>query len=146
MDWSTYHIDFIQEGRRRVELFSYILGYSRRQYIYFAERQDFETTVRQHIAAFEHLGGVAATCLYDNVKVVVNRWEDGQPIYKTRFLAFATHYGYQPWVCQVQRPQTKGKVARPCKPPTMGLLRLQPSDSAFLFDQSVSLTFEHRQL
>ena len=113
MDWSTYHIDFTQEGRRRVELFSYILGYSRRQYIHFTERQDFETTVRQHIAAFEHLGGVAATCLYDNMKVVVNRWEDGQPIYNTRFLAFATHYGYKPWACQVQRPQTKGKVERP---------------------------------
>ncbi len=81
MDWSTYTIDFEQEGRRRVELFSYILGYSRRQYICFTERQDFETTVRQHIAAFEHLGGVAAVCLYDNMKVVVTRWEDGQPIY-----------------------------------------------------------------
>jgi transposase len=26
MDWSTYTIDFTQEGRRRVQLFSYILG------------------------------------------------------------------------------------------------------------------------
>lgn len=113
MDWSTYHIDFTQEGRRRVELFSYILGYSRRQYICFTERQDFETAVRQHIAAFEHLGGVAAVCLYDNMKVVVTRWEDGQPIYNTRFLSFATHYGFKPWACQVHRPETKGKVERP---------------------------------
>lgn len=113
MDWSTYHIDFTLEGRRRVELFSYILGYSRRQYICFTERQDFETTVRQHIAAFEHLGGVAAVCLYDNMKVVVTRWEDGQPIYNTRFLSFATHYGFKPWACQVHRPETKGKVERP---------------------------------
>ena len=113
MDWSTYTLDFEQEGRRRVELFSYILGYSRRQYICFTERQDFETTVRQHIAAFEHLGGVAAVCLYDNMKVVVTRWEDGQPIYNTRFLSFATHYGYKPWACQARRPETKGKVERP---------------------------------
>ena len=113
MDWSTYHIHFTQEGYRRVELFSYILGYSRRQYICFTERQDFETTVRQHICAFEHLGGVAAVCLYDNMKVVVTRWEDGQPIYNTRFLAFATHYGFKPWACQVHRPETKGKVERP---------------------------------
>ncbi len=70
MDWSTYTIDFQQEGRRRIELFSYILSYSRRQYISFTERQDFETTAREHIAAFEHLGGAAATCLYDNMKVV----------------------------------------------------------------------------
>ena len=113
MDWSTYTIDFEQEGRRRVELFSYILGYSRRQYICFTERQDFETTVRQHIAAFEHLGGVASVCLYDNMKVVVTRWEDGQPMYNTRFLSFATHYGFKPWACQAGRPATKGKVERP---------------------------------
>jgi transposase len=107
MDWSTYTIDFTQEGRRRVELFSYILGYSRRQYLCFTERQDFETTVRQHVAAFEHLGGAAATCLYDNLKVVVHRWEDGQPIYHPRFLSFATHYGFKPWACAPRRAETR---------------------------------------
>lgn len=113
MDWSSYTIEFEQEGRRRVELFSYILGYSRRQYICFTERQDFETTVRQHIAAFEHLSGAAAVCLYDNMKTIVTRWEDGQPIYNTRFLSFATHYGFKPWACQPRRPETKGKIERP---------------------------------
>jgi transposase len=113
MDWSTYTLDFTQEGRRRVELFSYILGYSRRQYICFTDRQDFETTVRQHVAAFEHLLGAAATCLYDNMKVVVTRWEDGQPIYNPRFLSFATHYGFKPWACEPRRPETKGKIERP---------------------------------
>jgi transposase len=113
MDWSTYTLDFTQEGRRRVQLFSYILGYSRRQYIRFTERQDFDTTVRQHVVAFEHLGGAAATCLYDNMKVVVHRWEDGQPIYNPRFLSFATHYGFKPWACEPRRPETKGKIERP---------------------------------
>ena len=113
MDWATYEVNFTIEGKRRVNLFSYILGYSRRQYICFTETMDFETTIRQHIKAFEHLGGVAATCLYDNMKVVVTRWEDDAPIYNTRFLAFATHYGYKPWACQIRRPQTKGKVERP---------------------------------
>jgi transposase len=75
MDWSVYELDFTQEGRRRR----------------FTERQDFDTTLREHIRAFEHLQGVAATCLYDNMKVVVTRWEDDQPVYNTRFLAFATH-------------------------------------------------------
>ena len=63
MDWSTYDIDFTGEGRRRVNLFSYLLGYSRRQYLHFTERQDFENTIAQHIRAFEHLQGLAATCL-----------------------------------------------------------------------------------
>lgn len=113
MDWAEYHIDFSQEGRRKVNLFSYLLGYSRRQYLCFTERQDFETTTRQHIQAFHHLQGLAATCLYDNMKVVVTRWEDDHPVYNTRFLSFATHYGYRPWACRPRRPQTKGKVERP---------------------------------
>jgi transposase len=113
MDWAEYRIDFTQEGRRRVNLFSYLLGYSRRQYLCFTQQQDFETTLAQHIRAFQHLQGLAATCLYDNMKVVVTRWEDEQPIYNPRFLAFATHYGYRPWACRPRRPQTKGKVERP---------------------------------
>ena len=35
----------------------------------------------------------AATCLYDNMKVVVTGYDGDQPIYNTRFLSFATHYG-----------------------------------------------------
>jgi len=112
MDYSTYDIDFSGEGRRRVHLFSYILSYSRRQYMRFVETQDLPTTLREHIRAFEHLGGVAATCLYDNMKVVVLRHGDEGPLYNPRFLAFATHYGYTPWACRVRRSQTKGKIER----------------------------------
>jgi transposase len=113
MDYSTYDLDFTREGRRRVNLFSYILGYSRRQYLRFVVAQDLTTTLREHVRAFEHLGGVAATCLYDNMKVVVSGYEDDVPIYNPRFLAFATHYGFRPLACRVRRPQTKGKVERP---------------------------------
>jgi transposase len=113
MDYSSYEIDFTAEGRRRVYCFSYILGYSRRQYVRFVESQDLVTTIREHVRAFTHLQGLAATCLYDNMKVVVTDYEDGEPIYNTRFLAFATHYGYKPRLCRPQRPQTKGKIERP---------------------------------
>jgi hypothetical protein len=113
MDYATYTIAFTETGPRRVQLFSYLLGYSRRQYLRFVERQDFPTTLQQHVAAFTYLGGVAATCLYDNFKVVVQGYEDDEPIYNPRFLAFATHYGYRPWACRPGRAQTKGKVERP---------------------------------
>ena len=109
MDWAVYTIDFSAEGPRRVNLFSYVLGYSRRQYLHFTERQDFETLLREHIRAFEHLGGVAATCLYDNMKTVVDRWEGGEPLYNTRFLAFATHYGFRPRACWPRRARPKGR-------------------------------------
>jgi transposase len=113
MDYSTYELNFTAEGRRRVHAFSYVLGYSRRQYLRFVAAQDMATTLREHVRAFEHLGGVAATCLYDNMKVVVSGHEDDVPIYNPRFLAFATHYGFRPLACRVRRPQTKGKVERP---------------------------------
>jgi transposase len=113
MDYSTYDLDFTVEGRRRVHLFSYILSFSRRQYLHFVETQDLPTTLREHIRAFEYLGGVARTCVYDNMKVVVLRHGDEGPLYNPKFLAFATHYGYTPWACRVRRSQTKGKVERP---------------------------------
>ena len=113
MDWGVYTLDFTDEGRRRVNCFSYVLGYSRRQSIRFTESQDMTTLLREHVRAFAHLGGVAATCLYDNQKAVVTRWEDEQPLYNTKFLAFATHYGFRPIACRPRRPQTKGKVERP---------------------------------
>src|SRR6478672_1490288 len=113
MDYATYDLDFTDEGRRRVYAFSYVLGYSRRQYLHFVEAQDFATTVREHIRAFEHPGGVAATCLYDNMKVVVSGYDGDEPVYNPRFLAFAAHYGFRPIACRVRRPQTKGKVERP---------------------------------
>ena len=113
MDYSPYDISFSSEGRRRVHAFSYVLSYSRRQYVRFVESQDFTTTIREHVRAFEYFQGLAATCLYDNMKVVVTSYDGDQPIYNTRFLAFATHYGFQPWACRPHRPQTKGKVERP---------------------------------
>jgi transposase len=112
MDFGVYDIDFTREGRRRVYLFSYLLGYSRRQYLRFVESMDLATTLREHVRAFHHLGGVARVCLYDNFKAVVLRHDADGAFYNPKFLVFATHYGFRPQACQVRRPQTKGKVER----------------------------------
>jgi transposase len=112
MDYGVYDLDFTREGRRRVHLFSYLLGYARRQYLRFVEAQDLPTTLREHVHAFHHLGGVARVCLYDNFKAVVLRHDADGAFYNPKFLAFATHYGFRPQACQVRRPQTKGKVER----------------------------------
>jgi transposase len=112
MDFGVYDLDFTREGRRRVYLFSYLLGYSRRQYLRWVESMDLLTTLREHVHAFHHLGGVARVCLYDNFKAVV-LWHDADgPLYNPKFLAFATHYGFRPQACRVRRPQTKGKCER----------------------------------
>jgi transposase len=112
MDYGVYDLDFTREGRRRVYLFSYLLSYSRRQYLHFVEAMDLPTTLREHVHAFHHLGGVARVCLYDNFKAVVLRHDADGAFYNSKFLAFATHYGFRPHACRVRRPQTKGKVER----------------------------------
>jgi len=112
MDYGVYDLDFTREGRRRVYLFSYLLAYSRRQYLRWVEAMDLVTTLREHVHAFHHLQGAARVCLYDNFKAVVLRHDADGPLYNPKFLAFATHYGFKPWACRVRRPQTKGKVER----------------------------------
>ena len=57
MDFGVYDIDFhAREGRRRVYLFSYLLGYSRRQYLRFVESMDLPTTRASTLHAFQLSG------------------------------------------------------------------------------------------
>jgi hypothetical protein len=42
------------------------------------DSQDFTTTVREHVRAFEYFQGLAATCLYDNTKVIVTGYDGRQ--------------------------------------------------------------------
>ncbi len=113
MDWSPYTIPFLRTGKSTVQCFSYVLGFSRRQYIDFSLRHDFHTLIRRHQEAFEYFSGVPLECLYDNEKTVVLRWEAGRPVYNPAFSRFITHYNCKPVACRPRTPQTKGKVERP---------------------------------
>ena len=113
MDWSPYRIKFLKTGAANVQCFSYILGFSRRQFIDFTQRRDFFTLIRRHQDAFAYFTGVPAQCLYDSEKTVVLRWEAGRPLLNPAFSAFMTHYQIRPIICQRGRAQTKGKIERP---------------------------------
>jgi transposase len=113
MDWSPYTIPFTQSGKGQVQCFSYILGFSRRQYIDFTTRHDFYSLIRRHQDAFQYFGGVPRECLYDNEKTVVLRWECGRPVFNPAFTAFITHYQCKPIACRQGRPETKGKIEAP---------------------------------
>lgn len=113
MDWSPYTIPFRRTGKSAVQCFSYILGFSRRQFVTFTERRDFFTLIRRHQAAFRHYDGVPRQCLYDSEKTVVLRWEAGRPVINPAFIAFITHYNCRPIICRRGRAETKGKVEAP---------------------------------
>ena len=113
MDWSPYTLSYTTGVRQKVQCFSYILGFSRRQFIDFTPRRDFFTLIRRHLDAFAHFQGVPAQCLYDSEKTVVLRWEAGRPLINPAFAALATHYCFRPIICRRGRPETKGKIERP---------------------------------
>jgi transposase len=113
MDWSPYTLHFTRGGKTKVLCFSFILAFSRRQYIDFTHHRDFFTLIRRHADAFHYFEGVPYQCLYDNEKTIVLRWEAGRPLYNPAFVDFITHYHCKPLACRPGRPQTKGKVEAP---------------------------------
>jgi transposase len=122
MDWSPYIVPFSRTGKKTVLCFSYILAFSRRQYIDFTQQRDFFTLIRRHQDAFEYFGGVPRQCLYDGEKTILLRWEAGRPVYNPAFIAFITHYHCRPIMCRPARAQTKGKIEAPFRYVEMNFL------------------------
>lgn len=114
-DWSEYMIEFTSsEGREhKVILFSYILGYSRRQYIEVVEDKTQRTLMECLVHAFLYFDGVAREIKSDNQKGCVDRWECGEPIFNRHYLGFASHYGYRPLTIHPGKPAENLKIERP---------------------------------
>jgi transposase len=92
-DWSDYNIPFTSTGEtEQVTFFSYILGYSRRQYIEVVDDKKQQTLLRVLINAFIYHDGVPLEIKSDNQKACVDRWEEGRPVFNLKYLEFATHY------------------------------------------------------
>jgi transposase len=116
VDFAYFRTCFTDEpgAERVVWLFSLVLGHSRMMWARFVARQDLQTVLRCHIAAFEALGGVPAEILYDRMKTAVLGEVDDQGIaYNAKLLDLAGHYGFLPKACKPYRAKTKGKVERP---------------------------------
>jgi transposase len=111
-DWSPYTIDFTCGRREIIQVFSYVLVYSRRKSFSVFARCDGHALMDGHLAAFERFGGAAHACKYDGQKTVVLGWEGRQPLYNPQFLAFATHYGFRPEACRPFHPNDKPAVER----------------------------------
>jgi len=114
-DWSEYMIEFTSsEGlEHKVILFSYILAYSRRQWIEVVEDKTQRTLMECLVHAFMYFDGVAREIKSDNQKVCVDRWECGEPIFNRHYLGFASHYGYRPLTIHPGKPTENLKIERP---------------------------------
>lgn len=115
-DWSDYNIQFTSKDPgelTKVTFFSYILGYSRRQYISVVEDKKQETLFRELIAAFIYMDGVPREIKSDNQKACVDRWEPGNPIYNRKYLEFATWYRFTPQTITPGNPTENLRIERP---------------------------------
>lgn len=113
-DWSEYRIHFTETNQvENVSFFSFILSYSRRQYIELVDDQTQTTMFNSLINAFNYMGGVPKEIKADNQKACVDRWEAGKPIFNNKYLQFATHYCFRPLTIRPGRPRENLKVERP---------------------------------
>jgi transposase len=112
-DWSDYNITFTTGETRKITFFSFILCYSRRQYISVVEDKKRNTLLRELGAAFIYMDGVTLEVRNDNQKACVDRWEMGRPVFNKHYLCFASHYRFRPRTITPYRPQENLKVERP---------------------------------
>lgn len=78
INYSVCDLDFMAESLR-LSLFKRLLCYPYRPHRRCVERQDFPTTLREHVRAFKYLGGVEATCL-NNMKMDVSGHKGDVPL------------------------------------------------------------------
>lgn len=113
-DWSDYTIEFTAKPKpEKVSFFSFILHYSRRQYIELVEDKTQTTLLRCLVNTFSYFDGVPKEIKSDNQKACVERWELGKPVFNKKYMEFATYYHFRPLAIHPGKPKENLKIERP---------------------------------
>ncbi len=96
--------------RQKAWLFVLRLMYSGRDFAWLYERCNQVAFPDGHVRAFEHLGGVAQRCIYDNLKAAVKRRLGIERELSARFLALCSHYLFEPCFARPGEGHDKGGV------------------------------------
>ena len=101
VDWGSFGKIRIGHGMRAVSGFVMVLGYSRAIAALFTLDQTLESFLRGHVDAFDALGGVARTLVYDNLRSAVLDRRGAAVQFHPRLLDLAGHYHFAPQPCTV---------------------------------------------
>jgi len=113
-DWSEYSVYFSESDKKeKVTFFSFILNYSRRQYIEVVQDKTQTTLLRCLVNTFIYLDGVPRQVKSDNQKACVERWEQGKPVFNRKFLDFASFYRFRPLTITPGKARENLKIERP---------------------------------
>ena len=96
-----------------VVCFSFVLSFSRWQYLHFVRHADVHAVCHGHVLAFEAAGGVPAEILYDRMKQVVLESHRHHVVLHPLFDALARHYGFRVVPLAPGYKEGKGKVENP---------------------------------
>ena len=123
VDWGSFGKVRIGHGTRAVSGFVMVLGYSRAIAALFTLDQTLESFLRGHVEAFDALGGIARTLVYDNLRSAVLDRRGAAVQFHPRLLELAGHYHFAPRPCTPGRGNEKGKVETADPIPAARLLR-----------------------
>lgn len=112
VDWASFGSIVVGRAKRGLSCFLMVLSWSRALFARFYLDQTTESFLRGHVAAFDALGGVPRSILYDNLKSAVLEREGELVRFHPRILELAGHYHFAPKPCAVARGNEKGRVER----------------------------------
>jgi transposase len=112
VDWGSFGSITIGKAKRALSCFVLVLSWSRAMAARFTLDQSLESFVRGHVLAFESLGGIPRSILYDNLKTAVLERQGDAIRFHPRLLELAGHYHFAPKPCAPYRGNEKGKVER----------------------------------
>ena len=111
VDWSTFRVT-IAGVECVVQCFAMVLAWSRFVFVQFHRDQKLPSLLAAHVAAFKAMGGVASRVVYDNMATITLGRRGREPIWNPRFLEFARHWLFEPFLCRPGDPNRKGKIER----------------------------------
>ncbi len=108
VDWG--HFGRIEQ--RPLMAFVMVLSWSRYIFVRFFRGQCMENFLRGHVEGFSIMDGVPRVILYDNLGSVVLERRGNAIRFNPTFLAFASHYRFEPRPVAIARGNEKGRVER----------------------------------
>jgi len=111
-DWAHFGEVQVGHARRKLSAFVLALSYSRALAVAFFFDQSLENFLRGHVRAFEQLGGIPRTILYDNLRSAVLQRRGDVVHFHPRLLELCAHDHFAPRPCAPARGNEKGRVER----------------------------------
>ncbi len=110
VDWSAGTV-LIAGKPTKIHVLGIVLGHCRKLFYGIYRHERLSILLEGLSTGFQYFSGITTRCVFDNMSTVVlgKVGRNHQPIWNPRFLEFARHYGFKPFLCAVRDPDRKGK-------------------------------------